>query len=113
MSEQQATSGFLEWLTRNWPILTLLGLGAKNQYDTIRLKKTVFDQEGELKIKRLLDCSGDRGLCQDLLKEKLDDGAEQMKKTAEDISTIQRDLAELTGSFKQFMEDRKHSGGRQ
>lgn len=55
------------WLNNNWPWLTtlvsVLGIGVRNEITTQRLQKTVYNEDGGLRLVRISDCDSNMRSC--------------------------------------------------
>lgn len=65
----------LNWLAENYPwlltLLSIFGVGIRNEVTTQRLKKSVYSNEGDLRLVKVLDCNECRLQCQAGVKESM------------------------------------------
>ena len=84
------------WISENYPwIAALIGIasvGVRNELQTNRLSKSVFDSAGDTRFMKLIDCNQCRAVCQDSLRRELTDFKKQHNL---DMIDLKKDLRTL------------------
>jgi len=86
------------WVNENWPwmmaLASVFGVGVRNEYKTTKLDRAVFDEHGDMRLQRVMNCNACRVECQEHLRREIEDMKNQ---TREDMHEIKKSLGMLIG----------------